>query len=175
LSDVSMIDRHSNTRRYSTTRYLRFLWADATRGALQVFIRQPGLLVKDDNGFGDEHVEDGVWIDADPMPGCVVCNIGEMWETWTNGLYKSTLHRVVHRGTNYRVSIPFFYEPNFTAVVKPLRAALALQQNTKMPGLDPKHRVREEDDAKTYDPIIYGDFLLKKVSGNFDTGKGKYD
>jgi hypothetical protein len=78
LSDVSMIDRHSNSRCFSTTRYLdRFLWADATRGALQVFLRQPGLLVKNDNQFYDERVEDGVWINADPMPGCVVCNIGE--------------------------------------------------------------------------------------------------
>jgi hypothetical protein len=25
-----------------------------------------------------------------------------VWEIWTNGLYKSTLHRVVHRGSNYR-------------------------------------------------------------------------
>ena len=48
--------------------------------------------------------QQGIWISASPMPGCVVCNIGEMWETWTNGLYKSTLHRVIHRSNNYRVS-----------------------------------------------------------------------
>jgi isopenicillin N synthase-like dioxygenase len=47
---------------------------------------------------------EGVWINADPLPGAVVCNIGEMWETWTAGLYKSTLHRVVHRSPTYRVS-----------------------------------------------------------------------
>lgn len=29
-----------------------------------------------------------------------------VWEIWTNGLYKSTLHRVVHRGTNYRYVLP---------------------------------------------------------------------
>lgn len=22
----------------------------------------------------------GEWINADPIPGCVVCNIGEMWD-----------------------------------------------------------------------------------------------
>jgi hypothetical protein len=44
-----------------------------------------------------------------------------------------------------------------------------------MPGLDSKHRAQEEDDAKTYEPILYGEFLLKKVSGNFDTGAGKHD
>lgn len=44
----------------------------------------------------------GAWINADPIPGCFVCNVGEMWEIYTAGLYKSTLHRVIHRGTGYR-------------------------------------------------------------------------
>jgi len=148
-------------------RNFRFLWADSTRGALQVFLRQPGLLVKNDAIPGDEEVENGVWINADPMPGCVVCNIGEMWETWTNGLYKSTLHRVVHRGANYRVSIPFFYEPNFAAVVKPLQAALRLQQNSGRHHFDSKSN--KEEIKRTYDPIVYGEFLLSKVNNNFYT------
>ncbi|KAI0761969.1 hypothetical protein BD413DRAFT_586803, partial [Trametes elegans] len=71
---------------------LTLLYADPTPGALQVYLNQPGLL----------GVEDGTWINADPIPGCVVCNIGEMWEVWSNGLYKSTLHRVVHKASNYR-------------------------------------------------------------------------
>jgi len=52
----------------------------------------------------EEGDSEGYWITADPIPGCVVCNIGEMWEIWTKGLYKSTLHRVIHRSSNYRVS-----------------------------------------------------------------------
>ena len=55
----------------------------------------------------DETLEEGVWISADPIPGCVVCNIGEMWEIWTNGLYRSTLHRVIHRGQNFRYVLAF--------------------------------------------------------------------
>ena len=55
----------------------------------------------------DETLEEGVWISADPIPGCVVCNIGEMWEIWTNGLYRSTLHRVIHRGQNFRYVFAF--------------------------------------------------------------------
>lgn len=71
--------------------------------------------------------------------------------------------------------IPFFFEPNFTALVKPLRAALLLQENTKMPGQDSKRKAEQVEETKVYEPVVYGEFLLKKVSGNFDTGKGKYD
>jgi isopenicillin N synthase-like dioxygenase len=99
---------------------LSFLHADPTRSALQVFLRQSGTTVSDLDGLPAEHgTEEGIWINADPVPNCVVCNIGEsmflsfrayslanvnhsVWEIWTNGLYKSTLHRVVHRGSSYR-------------------------------------------------------------------------
>lgn len=46
---------------------------------------QPGSAsqVKDKDGVNTNEIpneeggENGVWINADPMPGCVVCNIGE--------------------------------------------------------------------------------------------------
>lgn len=99
---------------------LSFLYADPTRSALQVFLRQPGTTASALDGLPTEHgTEEGMWINADPVPNCVVCNIGEsmllsfhgyslanvnnsVWEIWTNGLYKSTLHRVLHRESSYR-------------------------------------------------------------------------
>lgn len=72
-----------------------------------------------------------------------------MVNNWTNDLYTATLHRVIHRGSNYRISIPFFFEPNFDTVVEPIPELL---NNTP-----PK-----------YGPVIYGDHLLGKVSNNFE-------
>ncbi|KAF8500989.1 Clavaminate synthase-like protein [Russula emetica] len=82
---------------------LTFLWADPTRNALQVFLQRQFPAVENPSTvtLGDG-VEEGTWVNVDPIPGCIVCNIGEMWEVWTNGLYKSTIHRVIHRGRNYR-------------------------------------------------------------------------
>ncbi|KAI8978694.1 Clavaminate synthase-like protein [Trametes punicea] len=154
---------------------LTFLYADPTPGALQVFLEEPGLLVEKNGTVpSEQEVEQGGrWINADPIPGCVVCNIGEMWEVWTNGLYKSTLHRVIHRSSNYRcalttIRIPFFFEPNFNARIEPLPTALHIQEEDRaLRG--------SKGPRKIYEPVVYGDFLLQKVGSNFNTGKGRYD
>jgi isopenicillin N synthase-like dioxygenase len=58
--------------------YLSFLHADPTRSALQVFLRKSGATISDLDGLPAEHgTEEGIWINADPVPNCVVCNIGE--------------------------------------------------------------------------------------------------
>ena len=111
------------------------LLADPTPGALQV-------LLKDGK----------TWLNADPIPGAFVVNIGDMIERWTNGIWKSTKHRVIHRGEGYRVSVPLFFEPNFDAVVKPL------EKCEERSGKEPMHQ-----------GSTYGEHLLGKVFGNFDS------
>ncbi|KXN88170.1 hypothetical protein AN958_07629 [Leucoagaricus sp. SymC.cos] len=139
-----------------------FLYADPTPNALQVFLPRSGVRQSDTSGLpAEEGAEEGIWITADPIEGCVVCNIGEMWEIWTNGLYRSTLHRVVHRGSNYR--IPFFFEPNFNALVKPLDAAFRIRQAQEKSQREPLRQ-----------PIIFGEFLKRKVGNNFSTSRDRY-
>lgn len=143
---------------------LTFLYADPTPSALQVFLGPDTDVAQSaiDASLAlppEQGDTEGVWINADPLPGAVVCNIGEMWETWTAGLYRSTLHRVIHRSSNYRVSVPFFFEPNFDAVVKPLEAALRIHNVTRSSSSKPL--------AGRFPPIIYGEFLKSKVGANF--------
>ncbi|XP_052876513.1 probable 2-oxoglutarate-dependent dioxygenase At3g50210 isoform X2 [Gossypium arboreum] len=52
----------------------------------------------------------GEWISAPPIPGTFVCNIGDMLKILSNGLYESTLHRVINKSPTYRVCVAFFYE-----------------------------------------------------------------
>ena len=55
------------------------------------------------------------WIDAPPIPGSFVCNIGDMLDRLTGGRYRSTPHRVLPSLTRDRLSWPFFFDPGFDA------------------------------------------------------------
>ena len=55
---------------------------------------------------------DGTWVDAPPLPGAFVVNIGEMLEYATGGYLIATNHRVVSpRLPDDRISVPFFFNP----------------------------------------------------------------
>lgn len=109
------------------------LLTDPTPGALQV------------------QLKNGAWLPADPLPGAFVVNIGDMIERWTNGIWKSTMHRVIHRGGGGgRISVPFFFEPNFDAVVRPLERCVVRSGRERMHG-----------------GSTYGEHLLTKVFSNF--------
>eukprot|EP01098_Paradermamoeba_levis_P004297 TRINITY_DN1848_c0_g1_i2.p1 TRINITY_DN1848_c0_g1~~TRINITY_DN1848_c0_g1_i2.p1 ORF type:complete len:351 (-),score=115.65 TRINITY_DN1848_c0_g1_i2:108-1088(-) len=112
--------------------WLTIVNQDATEGALRV-----------------QNVK-GEWITAEPIPGTFVMNIGDMLKVWSNGTFQSTKHKVINEGKRYRISIPFFYEPNFEALIEPHSLF-----------------VDEKNEAK-FKGIKYGDHLLTKVLNNFD-------
>ena len=61
----------------------------------------------------------GDWIEAMPIEGTFVCNIGDLLERWTNGKLVSTRHRVLNRSGKSRFSIPIFCDPASDAIVDP--------------------------------------------------------
>jgi isopenicillin N synthase-like dioxygenase len=65
---------------------------------------------------------DGSWIPASPVDGAYVVNIGDALERWTNGRWRSTLHRVAlppanAMGSTERQSLAFFHNANWDAVI----------------------------------------------------------
>jgi isopenicillin N synthase-like dioxygenase len=90
------------------------------------------LLLTDENA-GLQILHENQWIDVPPKPHAFVVNLGDMLERWTNGLYKSTKHRVLTNGDAERYSIPFFYEPSFDTVVECLEVCCAKTNPPKFP------------------------------------------
>lgn len=114
-------------------------------GVLTLLLVEPGTA-----GLQVEHPQG--WIDAPPLRGAFVVNIGELLEVATNGYLKATVHRVLspEPGTD-RISVPFFYNP-------------ALSSN--IPVLDLPPELAAEATGVTADPAnpihaTYGANLLK--------------
>lgn len=93
------------------------------------------LLLQDDSG-GLQVWDTGqkkAWIDAPPVPGSYVVNIGDLFERWTNGRYHSTLHRVINISGRERHSIPFFFTGNPSHLVECLPTCLAPGETPRYP------------------------------------------
>jgi isopenicillin N synthase-like dioxygenase len=119
-----------------------------------------GLLtiLKQDESGGLQIKSRSHWIEAPPVPGSFVCNIGDMLDRLTGGLYRSTPHRARNISGRDRISFPFFFDPNFNAEVKPL----------------PLSNITVDDRNDRWDRAsvhefrgTYGDYLLGKVSKVF--------
>ncbi len=115
------------------------------------------LLAQDDSGGLQIAAPEG-WIDAPPIAGTLVCNIGDMLDRLTGGWYRSTPHRVRNLSGHGRLSFPFFLDPGFAAEVPPLpdRAAAG----------DDGQRRWDGQDLRAFTGT-YGDYLLGKVSKVF--------
>lgn len=95
------------------------------------------LLLQDDVG-GLQVKSQGRWIEAPPIPGTFVCNIGDMLERMTGGRYRSTPHRVQNATGRMRTSYPLFFDPSFDAHIRPLPLAPdSLDRPTRWDGEDP--------------------------------------
>jgi isopenicillin N synthase-like dioxygenase len=116
------------------------------------------LLAQDEIGGLEVKTPNG-WIKAPPIPGALVCNIGDMLDRLTGGAYRSTPHRVLNTSGRSRLSFPFFFDPGFDARIVPL----------------PEHAQYVRDDSSDrWDKAnvhafsgTYGDYLLGKVSKVF--------
>ncbi|HEY7886004.1 MAG TPA: 2-oxoglutarate and iron-dependent oxygenase domain-containing protein [Cellvibrionaceae bacterium] len=99
----------------------------------------PGLEVQ--NGAGE-------WIDAPPMPGAFVINIGDMMEILSNGIYVATSHRV-RKVAEERYSFPMFCNLDYDTVIQPETSLIS------------------PDNPAKYSPLVAGEHLYAQTLQTF--------
>ena len=97
---------------------------------------------------------DGIWLPAPALPGAAIVNTGDLIERWSNGMFRSTLHRVVNpTGADTardRYSVVLFHGPKSDAVIRCLEPCQSAERPAKYP------------------PITAGEHVLAKVRASRD-------
>lgn len=105
-------------------------------GCLTILLaNSPGLQVCD---------RQGNWFDAPTIPNAYICNIGDMLQYWTNNLYVATRHRVLT--DRARISLPFFFQPDFDTIIVPVRG-------------------EHDSQDRRQEPLKYGPYAFDKYKG----------
>jgi isopenicillin N synthase-like dioxygenase len=126
------------------------------------------LLAQDANGGLQVKTPRG-WIEAPPVPGTLVCNIGDMLDRLTGGWFRSTPHRVRNVSGRDRLSFPLFFDPDFAARIEPLPRHATID-----PAQVAEDRARRWDGASVHSfSGTYGDYLLSKVGKVFPQLKAR--
>jgi len=106
------------------------------------------LLLQDSSGGLQVYSKSGGWIEAPPIPGTLVCNIGDLLERWSNNRFSSTPHRVINRTKQARYSIPVFFDPHTDTVIDPVDLGVSPQ-------------------ASRFQPVSAGEHIAKRNSKSF--------
>jgi isopenicillin N synthase-like dioxygenase len=102
------------------------------------------LLLQDDLGGLEVRNVEGQWIEATPIPGTLVINLGDLMQRWTNGIYRSNMHRVKNNSsTRNRHSIPFFYSPRPDSLIECLPTCVDGDNAPKYPPCTASEHIAE--------------------------------
>jgi isopenicillin N synthase-like dioxygenase len=111
------------------------------------------LLYQDNSGgLQVRELGSNSWIDATPIEGSLVVNVGDLLARWSNDRFRSTLHRVINKSGHERYSIATFYDPTYSAVVDPCDL-----------GIDAGDSL--------YPPVAAGDYILKRIDDSMSYRK----
>jgi isopenicillin N synthase-like dioxygenase len=103
------------------------------------------LLFQDDVGGLELRGADGQWHLAPPVPGAAVINTGDLMERWTNGRFRSTVHRVRPvTGNRDRYSIALFVDPDSAVEVDCIESCTNAQNPPRYPRITAGEHLRQK-------------------------------
>ncbi|ETW82213.1 hypothetical protein HETIRDRAFT_475686 [Heterobasidion irregulare TC 32-1] len=92
---------------------------------------------------------DQKWIDATPIPGTLVINIGDQLARWTNDVFKSTVHRAINRSGIRRYSIPLFFGTDYDVQLEPIPSCVS------------------DDRPPRYDVVTAGEYVKERLKAAY--------
>lgn len=119
-----------------------------------------GLLtiLKQDSVGGLQVKSNDTWIDAPPIENTFICNIGDMLDRMTGGLYRSTPHRVLNTSGKNRYSFPLFFDPGFDVKIERIENITSATNG--------EEQRWDNANPHTFEGT-YGDYLLRKIGKVF--------
>ncbi|XP_020694249.1 gibberellin 2-beta-dioxygenase 6-like [Dendrobium catenatum] len=74
------------------------------------------ILHQDEVG-GLHMMKDFKWVAVKPNPNALIVNIGDLFQGWSNDIYKSVIHKVVANEKVDRYSIAYFLCPSYESII----------------------------------------------------------
>ncbi|MGA0601434.1 isopenicillin N synthase family dioxygenase [Caulobacter sp. KR2-114] len=131
------------------------------------------LLAQDRHGGLQVRTPGGAWLDAPPVAGTLVVNVGDMLERLTGGRFRSAPHRVANTSGHDRLSFPLFFDPDFLAPMRPLPQAAAEDARQAAARIAADRADRWDGASVHAFEGTYGDYLLGKVAKVFPQLQGE--
>ncbi|KIJ17863.1 hypothetical protein PAXINDRAFT_167806 [Paxillus involutus ATCC 200175] len=91
----------------------------------------------------------GKWIDAVPIPGTLILNLGDQFARWTNDVFKSTTHRAINASGRERYSMPLFFGTDYDVKLEPIPGCVT------------------EDNPSKYEVVTAGDYVKSRLEATY--------
>ena len=119
---------------------------------------------------GLEVLKDGTWRPVNSVPGGLIVNIGDMAQVWSNDAYRAPLHRVLAMEAEARLSLAFFYNPAYAAVIAPLPRVAEAPRYRGVPWSEFRRRRADGDFADYGAEVQISDYRLTGAGEPHNSG-----